>query len=357
MATYQVETDDGAIYEVETEDQPGEAAMPSEPSGMMGQLKGYAGKALELSGKPRDAIRTWAMTAEKIMHGQRPDLALTESAIRSFSPNFKPKEGEKIASFAADVADPRNLLVNPAVRAAGKVVAPVAKGLGNAAANIAGGFTGVPARDLIKTAQHPLDILMSKGSKVTGKLFGDAKKAAGVTEAEERLIAGVDDTPTWRKLNSMLKRKLERNGDLTVGEALALKKSSAEMLKKTKGSGQHFYGEDLGKAETLIEKKAPGLLDLQAAVSKSKTKETVTGLFPKNKDGSPAVLRLMAAAGSAPYLGPLAPLAFVPAVSGLGAAATGAASKAVSGIAQSPMAQRVSVATIRKYLQDFQAGK
>lgn len=275
-------------------------------------------------------------------------------------PEFKPEGvGEHVADFAAGVADPAAAILNEplglAVKGVAKVGAIPMNFLGRQAARGVQVATGVPAENVIATVKKPMEVLFSKLSKNSGKIFQEAKNAAGVTEEEERLVAGIGDPSGFKRVADEMAAKFKDAKDLTVGEALAWKKAAGELARKAKGSARFIYSQDAKKAERIVAEKAPDVLAAQKDVSFSKLRESFLSLLPQNKSATPAVLRSGTAMGFATAGHPLAALAMSPLLSalpltvGTGVAAN-VAKKGLNVIGSNPAARQALFQVLQKLM-------
>lgn len=291
------------------------------------------------------------------MRGIRGALTAATSGIQrgaeAVQPEFKPQGlGEHVADIAANIADPRQMAFGPVTEAAMKgAVTPLFKALGRTAARVPNIMAGVPAEDVMMAAEKPLEVLASKSPGAAGKLFGAAKKAAGVSDVEERLIAGIGDPSGYKRVADQLYEKGVEN--LTTGELLAWKKAASELARKVKGSGEALYTQDALKAQAELGKRAaedPAIakvLSTQADVALSKAKDKFLSIFPRNKGKGDAVLRGMLQLGSGIKAGPAAalfsPISYLPPT-----LAAGAANKGLNVIGNNPAVRQALMGLLTK---------
>lgn len=281
-------------------------------------------KMNEVLGTPYRGLRGIATTVTSGL--QRGAEATTQ--------DFKPQGiKEHLADMIASIGDPRQIALGPATEEVLKTaVIPLAKGVGRQLARIPNIMAGVPAEDVMMTAEKPLEVLTSKTAGKSGKLFQKAKEnvlnfpknanepiTKGVTDLEERLIAGIGDPSGYKRVADQMYKKLAREGpeSLTTGQLLAWKKSASELARKVKGSGEALYTQDALKAQSILDERALSnpsvrkVLETQSDVSLSKARQKFLSLLPRNKGKGDAVLRGMLQLGTAGVSGPAA-LAFSP---------------------------------------------
>lgn len=307
----------------------------------------------QISGLPRDAMRTFGTTAANVMSGERPDIALAEAAMTQMRPDAKQvTPQEKMASLGADIQDPRMMIANPVAEDAMKgIVGPTAGFVGKQLARLQNVATGLPVEDIMKMATKSIEVMTSKPVKVAGKIFQKAKDLAGVTEAEERLIAGIGDPSGYKSVADQMAEKYATEGQLTTGEALAWKKSAGELSRKAKGSARYIYGKDAAKAQSLLETQASEVAKTQAEVGLSKVREKFLNVLPLNKGGTPAVVRTLLAgglgAGVNPALAPVfSPLANLPAT-----LAAGVANKGLNVLKNNPAIRQTLLGVLQNIMQ------
>lgn len=389
MATYEVTTADGKTYEVETDDQ-----QPKEASNgfvdMAKKALPMAGNAVAMGmGFPEfSTIADIAADPEK--RKQFDEIASTpyrglrgmatsatsglQRGAEAVGPGFMPSGvKEHMADLVASLGDPRNVAMNAPVGAmlgAGlkgvqKVAAPIGKELARAAEAL----SGAPARDLELLVQKPMEVLKAGRLKKVGKAFQDAKVASGVTEAEERLTAGIGDPSGFKAVADKMFDKFKEAGDLTVGEALAWKKAAGEMARKGKGSAKAIYSKDAAEAQRILVSKGKEftglypknpavneMLEKQAEYGLSKARSNLTNLIPRNKGGTPAVIRALAGLGigtgaAVAGINPLLGLVTSPAAWGAAGAATGLGNKAAEAGVKSPAVRQMLLGLLEKLKQ------
>ncbi len=307
------------------------------PEAVKEAYRGSQDMALKLSALPRDAMRTFATTAANAASGVRPDIALAEAAMTQMRPDAtQTTPQEKVASLGADVMDPRMMMANPL---AGEVmkgaVIPAAKGVGRQLARLQNVLTGVPVEDITKMAEKPIEVMTSKTVKGAGNIFQKAKDAAGVTELEERLIAGIGDPSGYKKVADVLAEKAA-DGTITTGEALAWKKAAGELSRKAKGSARFIYGKDAAKAQKILLKQAPEVAKTQADVALSKIRSKFLNVLPLNKGGTPAVVRTLLAGGIGMGVNPALAPAFSPLANLPATLAAGGVNKGLNVLGNNP---------------------
>ena len=293
-------------------------------------------KMNEVLGTPRNVMRTFANTVTNTAQGVRPDVALAQSAMTAFKPDFEPEGvAENVASVGADMADPRNKAFNQIGETVMKdAVIPVTQGIGRQLAKLQNVLTGVPVDDIRMLANKPLEVMTSKTGRKAGTIFQKAKDAAGVTEAEERLIAGIGDPAGYKKVADEMAAKAMEGG-LTTGEALAWKKSASELSRRSKGSAKYIYMQDVKKAEKILATQAPDVLSTQADIALSKARSKFLNPLPMNKGGTPAVVRTLLAGGVGTF-NPLAAAAFSPLAHLPATLAAGTVNKGLNVIGRNP---------------------
>lgn len=308
-------------------------------------------KMNEVLGTPMRGLRGVGVTAASGL--QRGAEAVT--------PEFKPQGvGEHVADIAANIADPRQMAFGPVTEAAMKgVVTPMFRALGRTAARVPNIMAGVPAEDVMMTAEKPLEVLTSKGTNAAGKLFGAAKKTAGVTDLEERLIAGIGDPSGYKRVADQMYEKLGAEGprSLSTGELLAWKKAASELARKVKGSGEALYTQDALKAQSILAQRAETdptvaeVLSTQGDVALSKARDKFLSVFPRNKGKGDAVLRGMLQLGSGVTAGPAAalfsPISYLPPT-----IAAGAVNKGLNAIGNNPALRQVLLGVLAKITKD-----
>lgn len=268
-------------------------------------------------------------------------------------PGFQPEGiGEHVADIAANIADPRQMAFGPVTEAAMKgAVSPLFKALGRTAARVPNIMAGVPAEDVMMTAEKPLEVLASKTTGKSGGLFQEAKTAAGVTAEEERLVAGIGDPSGYKRVADELYKKGVEN--LTTGELLAWKKAASQLSRKVVGSGEALYAQDAVKADAELAKRAledpkiAKVIETQADVALSKARQKFLSPFPRNKGKGDAVLRGMLQLGTAGTAGPAAamfsPISYLPPT-----LAAGAVNKGLNLISNNPAIRQVLMGVLSK---------
>lgn len=328
----------------------------------------------QISGLPRDAMRTFGTAAGNMMSGVRPDVALAEAAMTQMRPDAaQVNPVEKTASLGADIMDPRMEIASPAVgEAYTGIVKPATEAIGRTAARAVQIPTGLPAADTAMVAEQPLKALWSKTRGTAGKIFGNAKTNAGVTRTEEKLIAGSGDPSGYKRVADAMEKRVNKLGEdsLSTGQLLAWKNAANQMSMKAKGSAEALYAQDASRAESILKKRA--LIDPKVAEVLRTQKETSFAIarskfgnvIPQNKTKGDAVVRGLlqgavstlggriagipgAVAGAAPF----APAAyFVPTV------AAGLLGKGLNVIGENP-AIRQTLLGILQNIQSRQNGK
>jgi len=135
----------------------------------------------------------------------------------------------KAAGLAAQVAlDPQTYALGPAgdaVNAAAKNVAGVA---GKEAAVLAQSLSGVKEHAIRELFKNPAKVLTAQTEKQSGQLYGALKKAAGITDLEEKLIAKAGDrTPgVARTVAEQLQAKAAQAANLPVVSADYIKQAT-----------------------------------------------------------------------------------------------------------------------------------
>jgi hypothetical protein len=236
-----------------------------------------------------------------------------ERGAEAVKEDFQPqKMSESLASFAASLADPRAIAMGPGL---GKVK-DVAKKPGlfaTEASKLGEVLTGVDERNFIKLAQDPISVLKAKSSEVTGKVFAAAKKEAGVTDAEERIIA-LSEGARKRVYRQVLE-KIDAGTQPTVVELLQAKKAG-DLIAQSDPTTKGLIGKEIvEKVNPMLQKLAPKVYEAQQAVHLSKVKEAFMQLFPRTSKGDIAYLR-MVGSGVSSIISPYVAALFSPVVSG-----------------------------------------
>lgn len=284
---------------------------------------------------PMRGLKGAAVTGANLISGEalQPSLERGEQAVK---PDFTPKGlGEQLASFAAELADPRAMPF--AGLKATKAAAAISRKpgiLATEASKLGEVLTGVDERNFIKIAQDPLSILKAKSSEETGKLFAAAKKAVGVTDVEERIIA-LSEGARKRTYRQVLE-KIDKGVEPTVAELLQAKKAG-DMIAQSDAAAKGLIGKEIAeKVNPLLKKIAPKVYEAQQAVHLSKVKEAFMQVFPRTAKGDIAYLR-MVGSGVSSIISPYVAALFSPVVSGGITATAGLAAKA----ANSPVGRQV----------------
>lgn len=208
--------------------------------------KSPAGQKLEdLSAVPYQGLRGittgLSTVVPAIRSGDAEQLPTPQAALQKASeatqPNYKPvTPEEKGAEFAAQMIEPRTMLLNGLLKSAVEVGKPAAMAFGRQAAKLSEVFNAVDDNNIRKFASDPFFIMSQPSSKVTGKALQAAKEEAGVTQAEERILALSDAAKkrTYRKVMGQIDAlPIETK---TGREALAAKATAPEGV-ETAGMG------------------------------------------------------------------------------------------------------------------------
>lgn len=331
----------------------------SEPVRQMGE---------EITGLPQRGLRAAGTVASGLVEGKGLQPALQRGA-EAVSTEFKPETtGETAADIGSSIADPRNLFANNLVGFAKK-----AGRTGIAKKEISKLFeaiSGVDERNVVTLLDDPLKVLNAKDKEMAASAFAAAKKAAGLTEADERALSLGEGTR--KKVYSDVMKKvdalLEQNKPMTpeqtgrrflsppvtmgkfkndelapLAKKAAARPSIVELL-KAKKAGEAIANSDPAasglirkelkeKIDPLLQKMAPKLYQAQQDMHLALVLDSFKKILPRNQNDNVAILRLMGAAGFAGAAGiaggpALLGLAVSPMVSGaaLGAGALAAKS-------------------------------
>lgn len=282
------------------------------------------------------------------------------------SPEFDPQGlKENAADLAANVADPRMAIAGLPIGEAMPLINKGANVLGRTAARAVNIATGVPAEDVRAVANQPIKALLAKTRNEAGKIFGAAKKAAGVTSDEERTIAGIGDPSGFKRVADVFHKQAQRKGidKLSVGNLLSWQKAASQLSRKSVGSAEAIYAQDANKVQQELTKRAAdspevsNLLKTKEDAALSIARSKFGSIFPRNKGKGDAVLRStiqggMGAAGALGLGNPLQALALAPAAYFAPTVAAGAAGKGLNVLGSNPAIRQTLLGLLSKLKGD-----
>lgn len=307
MAVYEVELEDGSVYEIETEDSPKE--------------KGIVGKTWDALGVPEKMSREGLTKIAEAV----PSAKMTGNVARDFALNAPKAIAETLAETAPDFISPESIATAGAFKL-GKVAAPLIKSSGRAAGKALEGLSGLEYRTpgvLAEAAKDP-SLFFAKGKKSANSLYSAAKAETGTSNIFKGMYKPDE-------IVDAAKDYMAKGGVLEPSEALSYRKALDKLMK----SGRYIKDEliALRKEADSIAKKSESIKMADPVYARGAKAEALRQPFAVNKSGGTSIAK-----GILGVLGGVVPnVVMSPAVQGLTATGVGKLAQIASMLGETPI--------------------
>lgn len=212
----------------------------------------------------------------------------------------------------------------PAIGAAGRSLAPFAKGIANQLEQASG--IAPKAEGALTEAAKDASLIFSKSKKMASPLYDAAKN-----EATTNLFKGMYKP---EQIMDTAISHMEEGGKLLPKEALTARKAADSLL-----NSKRYVKDELVQIRNLLDKIAKGSENISEADSiykRGRMAESLRNIFPQNKYGGASPFKMMMAGLAKNPLGLAGDVSlFSPIVQGAGATVLGIAGRAISNPKQS----------------------
>jgi hypothetical protein len=334
MAVYEVETADGSVYEVETEDTP-------QPKPLLRRIgEGLAkSEALPIAGGVIGGVA--GLPTAPFTMGLGPVATATAGGAAGESYRQLLSRAMGLPAPETSLEAAKQIGIEGGIQGASEVAGmglgaaarPVLRPLGRGLAKVGEAVTRVPKERFMQLAADPLS-LFAKSAKKAGEEYGEATIKAGVAKPETfgTLLKEATDTEgsLAKKAIKSFEEKLAQ-GTQTPADIFEAKQASSYLIEHTPGKERIRLGKLTRLKEgldTMLQQASPEAKAAQAQYARSKTGEAFRTIFPEIGGDKYAASRLM----------------YLPAFAAIAGGATGGRQGASGGAIGTGLAQSPAIA-------------
>lgn len=390
MAIYEVTTEDGNTYEVETEDTMAEKAVNIASDATKSALLGPATATKEFFETDPATMQRVGGPALPIVGGMLGGpigAALGEVGRQvtgtAFAPDTVPETGLGRAAsvMTAGIAQqPKILGAIPGASKVGemasKVASSVARKTGQGIARLGEAASGVPKREIERLFKKPEQLFRLGSKEKAGEAIGEAKALAGINPGVTDDIATMTPENVSKATNvgATGAKALADISEATAAKVLpsaekigdALKHIDKEIKTGLRAGTDTSELQNIQKhLNSLLEEVAPNVQKARKEFAPLALRDRFLQLLPKNKDGSISKANLFylnsvlgglgfaagGQKGAAEGIG-LGLLARAPLTTGLATAGVGGVVKGLNAVAQNPAARQALLQVLQKLTQN-----
>jgi hypothetical protein len=326
MATYEIQTDDGSVYQIDTED------VQSQPVPEKGLIS-----------KSWDALAVPAQKSKeglKMIAGMLPESG--EGIAQTTSPTVNAILGTPRVAVDTLADTAPGFISRGAIATAGAlkgaqmaspVIAPIAKSVGKFAGEGLEKISGLTYKTpgVLAEAFKDPSLIFAKGKEVAAKAYKVLKGGEGEIRPELSNLA--EKKAYVKKAVSLL-----NEGGLTADEAL----QARQVLDDIKDQITPVFFNNFRKIFDATAKTKYAAADMGYA--KGVKADALRTILPINKTGTPSIVK-GGVMGIAPFLAPV----MSPVTQGIAASTLGAASKFIPPILRNPLGSGQAIDITRKY--------